>query len=239
MLRLLRINPLYSFNSTNCAFAARSTVTKPRNLNQRRTMSSNTKADNSSELNAAGLRPEESKALAERSMQPHEGPIVQAIKEMYSCKPTNTTFDIYAPNAVFHDPIGIAEGVGSIRNQFVGLAKIFDRADIPKFRILQNPSTVPPHTILIDQDVAYFRKDSNNTPTKTVNSLLTIKLDPASVESNNPKILSHNEEWDHKKTTSSEDGFFGMLNEGRKKMAAGLTDLFVGNKDAPDIKSKN
>ena len=34
-----------------------------------------------------------------------------------------STYQVYAKEAVFHDPIGIAEGVESIRAQFNGLAK--------------------------------------------------------------------------------------------------------------------
>ncbi|KDR85737.1 hypothetical protein GALMADRAFT_234798 [Galerina marginata CBS 339.88] len=173
-------------------------------------------------LNSAGLEPERSKALEERQAQQHEQPIIKAIKELYSCKPKDTTFDIYAKDAVFHDPIGIANGVGSIRSQFFGLAKIFSRSDIPKFRILQNPSTVAPNTILIDQDVAYFLDAKSSSPTKVVNSLLTLKFDDTN------KVVSHNEEWDHKKTTTNEDGFLGLVNEKRKKLTAGITDMFVG-----------
>lgn len=79
------------------------------------------------------------------------------------------TYHIYAEDAVFHDPIGIASGVTSIRAQFNGLAKVsstlytlffylltsvnqlFPRADIPKFRVLENPPTVTQSTIHIDQ----------------------------------------------------------------------------------------
>ena len=42
-----------------------------------------------------------------------------------------TTFDIYAPEAIFHDPVGIAEGVQSIRAQFVGLAKVCSMRNSP------------------------------------------------------------------------------------------------------------
>jgi len=80
---------------------------------------------------------------------------------MYSCLAKESTFDIYTQDAVFHDPIGIAEGKGSIRAQFVGLAEIFEKAEILKFRILSSPSEVP-STILIDQDVAYYRKSSSS-----------------------------------------------------------------------------
>ncbi|KAF9486582.1 hypothetical protein BDN70DRAFT_794070 [Pholiota conissans] len=186
-------------------------------------MSSPTNVDSS--LNAAGIKPEQSKALDERPAQPNEEPIILAIKELYSCKPSNDTFNIYASDAIFHDPVGIASGIGSIRSQFVGLAKIFPRADIPKFRILQNPANLPPNTILIDQDVAYFRNPVSDSPTKVVNSLLTLKVNDAN------KVISHKEEWDHVKTTTREDGFLGWLNEERKKLTAKLTDMFVGGGD--------
>ena len=42
------------------------------------------------------------------------------------------------------------------------------------------------------------------------------------------KVTSHSEEWDHKRETTSEDGFIGMLNEQRKKAMAGLTNFFMG-----------
>merc|ERR1712130_123307 len=87
----------------------------------------------STSTNASGLLPAESKALRERSPTPQEEKIAQALKEMYSCNPTATTFFIYEDKAVFHDPIGYAEGMSSIRAQFVGLAKIFEKAEIPKF----------------------------------------------------------------------------------------------------------
>ena len=72
---------------------------------------------------------------------------------------------MYAPEAVFHDPIGIAEGIKSIRAQFNGLVKLFPRAEIPTFRLLENPPSVPKSTILIDQDVAYYR-DPKGEPAK-------------------------------------------------------------------------
>ncbi|KAF7966226.1 hypothetical protein HWV62_39497 [Athelia sp. TMB] len=175
----------------------------------------------SSKVNASGLTPEQSKALKERSAEPGEQKIIAAIKEMYECKAQESTFSIYADSAVFHDPIGIAQGKGSIRAQFIGLAKIFEKADIPKFRILENPPNLDKSTILIDQDVVYYRKAASD-PTKTVNSLLTIKTD------SNRLVTSHTEEWNHSKETTSDDGFFGMLNEQRKKITAGVTDMFVG-----------
>ncbi|KAJ8494732.1 hypothetical protein ONZ45_g13124 [Pleurotus djamor] len=171
--------------------------------------------------NASGLKPFETKALEEREPLQHELKVIQAIKEMYSCAPTKTTFDIYAPDSQFHDPVGIAKGPSSIKAQFIGLAKVFPKAAIPKFRILKNPPSLSESTILIDQDVAYYR-DPSKSPTKTLNSLLTIETNQAH------QIVRHTEEWNHEKTNSADDGFLGMMNEWRKKITASLTESVVG-----------
>ncbi|EIN13879.1 hypothetical protein PUNSTDRAFT_56402 [Punctularia strigosozonata HHB-11173 SS5] len=174
--------------------------------------------------NASGLAANETKALEERSIQPHEESIIQSIKEMYTCKPKQSTYEIYSKDAVFHDPIGIANGKDSIIAQFNALAKIFPKADIPKFRLLQNPSSVPSSTLLIDQDVAYYRNPDKE-PTKVVNSLLTL-------ETSSGLVTRHTEEWDHRHEPASGDGFFGFLNEQRKKATAAMTDMFT-SKEPP------
>ncbi|KAJ3477059.1 hypothetical protein NLI96_g10725 [Meripilus lineatus] len=127
-----------------------------------------------------------------------------------------TSYSIYTKDAVFHDPVGIAQGVESIRAQFNGLAKLFPRADIPRFRILENPPSVPTNVILIDQD--------------TVNSLLTLETNDSH------QVTRHTEEWNHKHESTKDDGFIGMLNEERKKMTANLTAMLVSQKPPPQDK---
>jgi len=183
--------------------------------------------NSSSKPNASGLAAQESKDLPERVPDKFEIPIISAIKELYSCKSTDRSYDVYAKDAVFRDPVGIAEGVDSIKAQFNGLEKIFDRAEIPKFRVLKNPENTPKDVILIDQDVAYYRKNDASSPTKTVNSLLTIHTNE------DKRIVHHTEEWDHKPDANKDDGFFGMLNDYRKKLTASFTDMAV-SKDTPN-----
>ncbi|KLO20108.1 hypothetical protein SCHPADRAFT_817082 [Schizopora paradoxa] len=175
----------------------------------------------SSAPNATGLQPQQSKNLPEREPENFEIPILTAIKELYSCKPKETSYDVYTENAVFRDPVGIAEGVHSIKAQFNSLAKIFDKAEIPKFRLLKNPENTPKDVIIIDQDVAYYYKEGASSPTKTVNSLLTIQTNK------DKRIVHHTEEWDHKPDANTDDGFFGMLNDYRKKITAAVTEKFV------------
>ncbi|KAJ8494532.1 hypothetical protein ONZ51_g2250 [Trametes cubensis] len=183
--------------------------------------------------NASGLSANETKNLKERSPEAHEEKILQGIKELYTSKPTDRTYEIYAPEAVFHDPIGIAEGIKSIRAQFNGLAKerLFPRADIPSFRLLENPPSVPKSKILIDQDVSYYRDPNASSPTKTVNSLLTLETNDQN------QVVRHTEEWNHHRETSREDGFFGMLNEQRKKFTANFTGMFISQE--PPTQKKN
>ncbi|KAI0734409.1 hypothetical protein C8Q72DRAFT_770548 [Fomitopsis betulina] len=181
--------------------------------------------------NASGLTPNDSKSLNERSAEPHEEKLLQGIKELYSCKPSEETYKIYTEDAVFHDPIGLAEGLKLIRAQFNGLVKVFPRADVKSFRLLQNPPSVPKNIILVDQDIAYYR-DPNGVPTKTINSLLTL-------QTNEQHLLTrHTEEWNHKRETSREDGFFGMLNEHRKRATAGITGMFVSQEPPAERTSK-
>ncbi|KAK7695038.1 hypothetical protein QCA50_002226 [Cerrena zonata] len=173
--------------------------------------------------NAAGLVPHESKSLGERQPEAHEESILDGLKQLYTSSPSQSAYSIYSNDATFHDPIGIAEGLESIKAQFNGLAKLFPRAEIPRFRLLENPASVPKSIILIDQDVAYFRDPKASSPTKIVNSLLTLETN------NSHKVTRHTEEWDHKRETDSSDGFFGMLNEQRKKITAGITSMFVSS----------
>jgi hypothetical protein len=50
---------------------------------------------------------------------------------------------------------------------------------------------------------------------------LTLQLDDAH------QVTRHTEEWDHKRETTADDGFLGMLNEHRKKMTAAVTNVFM------------
>lgn len=73
-----------------------------------------------------------------------------------------------------------------IKAQFNSLPKIFEKSTIDRLVVLKNPPNLPHSTILVDQDVSYYRK--KDTVTKTVNSLLTLERDV------NGKVTGHYEE---------------------------------------------
>ena len=64
--------------------------------------------------------------------------------------------------------------------------KLFDKATIDRQAVLENPSSLPKSTLLVDQDVTYYRKPDS--PFKTVNSLLTIEFNGEG------KVVKHTEE---------------------------------------------
>lgn len=174
-----------------------------------------TKASNE-KPNASGLTPDQTRALPERSVDP-DGPearIVRSLRDLYSCKARNGSYEVYTHDAVFHDPIGTACGVDSIRAQFDALPKLFPRSDIQKLRVLDTPPGTHANLVLIDLDVAYFRDAQATSPFEVVNSLVTLQLDDAS------QITHHTEEWDHNCEATADDGFLGMLTEHRKRITS-------------------
>ncbi|KAG1864659.1 hypothetical protein DFJ58DRAFT_772281 [Suillus subalutaceus] len=91
-------------------------------------------------------------------------------------------------------------------NPFLALREDGD----PKFRVLENPPQVPQGTLLINQNVAYYRDAFSSSPTKvrnsqslyyhslqTMNSLLTFEL------GNEGRLKHHTEGWDHEKSSTS------------------------------------
>jgi len=102
--------------------------------------------------NASGLTPDQTRALPERTIDP-DGPetrIIRSLRELYSCKAQDRSYEIYAHDAVFHNPLGIARGKDSIRAQFDALPKLFPRSDIQQLRVLENPpGTSATYSLLI------------------------------------------------------------------------------------------
>lgn len=82
---ICRPQPLYLITRSS------SNKISPSLASARRSFSSsqpfNMPSSNTDATNFAGLKPDESKALPERSAEPHEEPIIKSLKELYSCKP--------------------------------------------------------------------------------------------------------------------------------------------------------
>ena len=58
---------------------------------------------------------------------------------------------------------------------------------------------------------------------QTLNSLLTVHTDASS-----HLITKHIEEWNHQRDSTHDDGFFGMLNDHRRKLTASAVNAVIG-----------
>lgn len=149
----------------------------------------------------------QTRTMATRQPTPQEKTIIDEVLSLYQCKPTEKSYSHYAETAVFSDPVSIAQGKKSIMSQFNGMPKIFASSDTKKCDVLEGSGP----DLKLDLTQHYVFKLGKKE--KTLNSLITLKME-------NGMIQHHEEEWDHKKNTTGDDGFMGQLNEYRKKIGA-------------------
>ena len=158
-----------------------------------------------------------------RTPSVNEQRIIDDILKLYQLQPSEDAYRHYAPNAVFHDPVSIAEGLDSIRSQFNGMPKVFAESITQRCDTLANS---PPNTLAVNLTQHYVFKSpipfKSKGTEKTVNSKLTFHFNKDGM------IEKHDEEWDHQTNkTAEEDGWMGKMMEGRKKMDAKLVEKTV------------
>lgn len=161
--------------------------------------------------------------LATRTPSLNEQRILDDILKLYQLHPTEEAYQHYAPNAVFHDPVSVAQGLDSIRSQFNGMPKLFAESTTQKCDVLANS---PPNTLAVNLTQHYVFKSpipfKSKGTEKTVNSKVTFHFNEEG------KVEKHDEEWDHETNkTAGEDGWMGKIMEGRKKIDAKLVEKTV------------
>lgn len=118
-------------------------------------------------------------------------------------------------------------------SQFNGMPKLFSSSTTQSCSVLepsqatQQSSRASTHAgeggaIVLDLTQHYVFK-GDKTPEKTVNSKITLQLDHEGM------IQHHEEEWDHEKNKTGEDGFMGKIQEWRKKADAKLVEAGVSS----------
>ena len=153
-----------------------------------------------------------------RQASPQEQTIIDDVLSLYQLHPTDKSYSHYRSDAVFHDPVSIAKGLDSIKSQFNGMPKLFERSDTQKCEVIDDPKAS--NSIVLNLTQHYVFKGSK-TPEKTVNSRITLKMDGQGM------IEHHEEEWDHEKNKTGEDGFMGKIQEWRKKADAKMVEMGV------------
>ncbi|KAK0880016.1 hypothetical protein LTR87_006228 [Friedmanniomyces endolithicus] len=130
-------------------------------------------------------------------------------------KPTRTTAK--TPSSTTPSP---SKGLKSIKSQFNGMPKLFERSDTQKLEVLDDQQQ--PNAIVLNLTQHYVFKGSS-TPEKTLNSKITLKMD------SNGRIEHHEEEWDHKPNKTGEDGFMGKIQQWRKEASAKMVEMGVSS----------
>lgn len=150
-------------------------------------------------------------------MATNQKEIIDDVLSLYQLKPTDKSYSHYRSDAVFHDPVSIAEGLDSIKSQFNGMPKIFEKSDTQKCDVMDESG---PNKIVLDLTQYYVFK-GGSTPEKTLNSKVTLKLDDQGM------IQHHSEEWDHQPNKTGDDGWMGKMQEWRKKAGAKMIEKGV------------
>lgn len=161
--------------------------------------------------------------LPTRTPTESEQRIIDDILKLYQLLPSEEAYAHYSPDAVFHDPVSIAEGLDSIRSQFNGMPKLFAGSTTQRCDVLAGNA---PNTLAVNLTQHYVFKSpipfKSKGTGKTVNSKVTFHFDAQG------KIEKHDEEWDHETNkTAGEDGWMGKIMEGRKKVDAKLVEKTV------------
>ena len=74
---------------------------------------------------------------------------------LYQLKPSEAAYSHYTPQSVFHDPVNIAEGLGSIKSQFNGMPKLFAEPITQKYDLLADS---PPNALALNLTQPYVFK---------------------------------------------------------------------------------
>lgn len=163
---------------------------------------------------------------ATRQPSDSEKKLIDDILLLYQLKPSETAYAHYAPNAVFHDPVSIADGLESIKSQFNGMPKVFAESATEVCDILAEESGQGKLALNLTQRYVFKSPGKGQGTEKTVNSKVTLFFNDGGL------IERHNEEWDHEANKSGEDGFMGKLQAARKKMDAKLVESTVSSDPA-------
>ncbi|ORY26325.1 hypothetical protein BCR39DRAFT_470405 [Naematelia encephala] len=115
--------------------------------------------------------------FTERQPSSEEKALIEDVLNLYQLNPITAAYARYSENATFHDPIGLAEGLESVKAQFNGMPKIFSSSITKGYKVLDNPEVKPPS---IQFSLSQLYKLKLPPTEKLVNSLITLHVDPSS-----------------------------------------------------------
>ena len=90
------------------------------------------------------------------------GETVDEAQPVDKLEPVSSAYARYAPDASFHDPIGIANGLEAVKAQFNSMPKLFSKSETKGVKVLDNPAVVSLSLQPLTQDRRWVVVDGRN-----------------------------------------------------------------------------
>ncbi|KAK8211377.1 hypothetical protein M8818_003344 [Zalaria obscura] len=142
--------------------------------------------------------PDPSKSLP---LSPQRQALVDDIIALYSCEPTVRRVERYTPDCVYDDQFVYANDRYKMAGQWFALPKLFKASKNERYEIIKN-----------DRDLIQFKNEQSWTfkiipKTATINALVSLSLDPDTVDSDFIQVKYHKDQANDKDYSHEGLGF--------------------------------
>lgn len=170
--------------------------------------------------------PDPSKSLP---LSPARQALVDDIIELYNMNPTVERVKRYTPDCVYDDQFVYANDRYKMAGQWFALPKLFKASVNERYEIVKN-----------DRDLIQFRNEQSWTfkiipKTATINALVSLSLDPGTVDSDFIQVKYHKDQANDKDYSHEGIGFSfkkWQADQVAKHMDSPEVEAFIADKDA-------
>ncbi|GAB0137377.1 hypothetical protein EsDP_00005645 [Epichloe bromicola] len=134
-------------------------------------------------------------------LTPQRQALLDDIVALYSCRPTIDRVKRYTPDCVYDDQFGYADNRHKVAGQWFALPRLFSASENTGYEVVRS-----------DDDVLQFKNEQRWTPrllpkAVTLNSLITLSLDPATVHGDFIRVKHHKDQNNEKDYSHQGLGF--------------------------------
>ncbi|KPI42614.1 uncharacterized protein AB675_9468 [Cyphellophora attinorum] len=170
--------------------------------------------------------PDPSKSI---KLSPARQALIDDIIALYSCEPTVERVKRYTPDCVYDDQFVYANDRYKMAGQWFALPKLFKASKNERYEIVKN-----------DRDLIQFKNEQSWTfkiipKTATINALVSLSLDPGTVDSDFIQVKYHKDQANDKDYSHEGVGFSfkkWQADQVAKNMDSKEVEQFIGDKDA-------
>ncbi|EMC92280.1 hypothetical protein BAUCODRAFT_38312 [Baudoinia panamericana UAMH 10762] len=171
-------------------------------------------------------KPDPSKSI---KLSPARQALVDDIIALYSCEPTIRRVERYTPDCVYDDQFVYANDRYKMAGQWFALPKLFNASKNEGYEVIKN-----------DRDLIQFKNEQSWTfklipKTATINALVSLSLDPSTVDSDFIQVKYHKDQANDKDYSHEGVGFSfkkWQADNVAKNMNAKEVEYFAKDKSA-------